>query len=233
MTNIYKKVSIYSKERIFICDTILLSKKDEVVTMIVPEEAVDIIYTNMILTLYDDVYGLITYRAELIDFKKEIIQSNFEYTVQFHLIEKLEVVQRRSNVKVKTMIPTKIKLVDEDGKIIIDEETKEPIEYEGTIRDISAAGILLITKEELNIGQNFTFLFEKCKNPFEITAEILRHQPQENDKTIKGYGCQFLDLSLTEESYVRQYVFRVQVIEKKRDSSDWIHDEDEDLENAE
>lgn len=233
MTNIYKKVSIYSSERIFICDTTLLSKKDEIVTMIVPEEAIDVIYTNMILTLYDDVYGLITYRAEMIDFKKEIIHSNFEYTVQFHLIEKLEVVQRRSNVKVKATIPTKIKLVDENGKIMIDKETKELLEYEGTIKDISAAGILLITKEKLNVGQNFTFLFEKCKRPFEITAEILRHQPQEQDETIKGYGCQFLNLSLSEESFVRQYVFRVQLEEKKKDSSDWIQDEDEELENVE
>lgn len=228
-----KKVSIYNMNKEFICDAMLLNKKEEIVTIVIQKEMVSAIYTDMILTLYDDVYGLITYEVKLIGFEKEIVHSDTEYTVKFQLGNELEVLQRRSNVKVKTMIPVKFRLIDEDGNFIIDKTTKKIAEYEGVIKDLSAGGVLLVTKEELNTGQFFSFLFEECSKPFEITAEILRYQMQEQEEEeAMGYGCHFLDLALPKESMVRQYVFRVQVLKKKKESMGWVESEEEELEDA-
>lgn len=222
MTNIYKKASIYNLNKMFICDTEVIGKQDDIIILIIPENLAPKLPTDLIITLYDDIYGLITYKAKIIQFKRRVSKnSQFEYMVKFKLIKKIGIVQRRSNVKVKTEIKTIIEFTDENWYKLINEDTKEPIRYTVVIKDISAAGILFKTKEKFDIGQYFIFTFNKCSKPFEVKAEILRIQKYDNEYF--GYGCRFINLTLSKESIIRQYVFRMQIISKKNFSDNFLN----------
>lgn len=215
MINNYTKARIYTSDKVFIGNANVTGKYgDKQVLMMVPEDVLKKMYTSFIITLYNDAYGLITYKGELVEYKKTLNKDEetvFDVTIE--LLDTLDIVQRRGNVKMKVTMPVTISLIDLLGSPILEERTGNPIQHSATIKDISASGVLITMNGNLEVGQRFDFLFNKAAAPFLITAEILR--VQDYDDGLKGYGCKFYNVSAAKETIVRQYVFKLQLLEQK------------------
>ncbi len=78
-------------------------------------------------------------------------------------------------------------------------------EFVGSIRNISAGGIYLVSQEALAINEqlSFSYAFRNIERPYVV--EILWAQ-REGDEGF-GYGCRFLDMTNGAESAVRNFVF--------------------------
>lgn len=222
MSNIYRKATIYNLNKVMICDAEVLGKRDNVITIMLKENISSKMHSDLYVTLYDDVYGLLTYKSKIIEYKK-IVSASFsiQYKVRCELIDLVEILQRRNNVKVKTNISTTITLVDDEDEEIINLKTQRPFDYAAFIKDISASGVFVTTEEELAISQRFVFIFSESPKPIRIISEIIRIQKL--SKGGYGYGCKFLNMSDSMESVVRRFVFKVQLSESRNDvTSDWI-----------
>ena len=79
-------------------------------------------------------------------------------------------------------------------------------EFEGTIVNISAGGIQLVTKQELEMGDVlfFTYAFRTLERPFSV--RILHRR--EKDEMGIHYGCCFIGMTTGGELAVRGYVFK-------------------------
>lgn len=218
MMEITQKASIYTLNKYFICDANVIRIDGNELYLLITEDVFSELSTDLYVTIYDDVYGLLTYKGKVAEFTKEILSAyEIHYKLKCVLVEMIEVIQRRNNVKVKVTMPTTMVLLDIENRPISDGKTRKVINHNITIKDISASGILFISKEKYTIGQRFLFVFDKCAKPIEIVAEILRTQEHEND--FKGYGCKFLNVPEAKEEIVRQFVFKMQILAKKRNSA--------------
>lgn len=207
------KVSIYTRTKSFLCKSIIDSKIDNVISLTMPSSIIESLNADVLAVLYDETYGLMTYNATIISYRKKISKGfKTSYTVRMVLGELIDIEQRRNNVKVKTNFTVTITMCDYEGNIQHGVD-KKPVECAGTVRDMSAAGVFLIISEKFDVGQCFLFDFNKGSAPIRIQAEIIRVQNLEDSLT--GYGCRFVDISSSKEAIVREYVFRKQLLERK------------------
>lgn len=122
--------------------------------------------------------------------------------LDFQILEKKEPIQRRRDLKVKTDIDVEVRLLNpQKGHCI------------GKIEDLSASGLLFATETALSIGQEFSFLFEEIEQPIQLTARILNQY--ENGRKNR-FGCELQYLSETEIEILRQYVFRMEALQRKK-----------------
>ena len=84
---------------------------------------------------------------------------------------------------------------------------------EGIIEDISASGLLFITKEELVENQQFLVPLPAVAPQMMPRAKVIRLQKEEEGYI--GYGCCFMGLRTGEEEALRQYVFKAQVMQRR------------------
>lgn len=84
-----------------------------------------------------------------------------------------------------------------------------------TIKDLSASGLLFVSDQNFEPGTNFSFDFPDMENNPEVTARIVKKRPVRIDG-LTGYGCQFVHLSSALESEIRKFVFRQDVLYKKK-----------------
>lgn len=153
---------------------------------------------DVLLVLTSPTLGLLPYICTLLP---DSLTGTNEATEQhmkldFLIREKKQNIQRRRDYKVKTDIELDVKLT---GPLHGD--------CHGKIEDLSAGGILFATEWRLEIGQEFTFLFEQTKTPLQLTARVLNIY--RNDR-IKRYGCALQELSTAEEETLRQCVFQIE-----------------------
>lgn len=215
MLNSYTKAIIYTADKIFVGNAEVAGKYgDQEVVLRMSRELADGMHASLIITLYNDAYGLITYKGQFIEYS-EIPSEGDELLceVKCELLEMLEIIQRRGNVKAKVSIPVTITLLGTQGTPMLDDESGTPVQHSVIIKDVSASGILFVTKELIDPGQHIDFLFSRCAAPFLVTAEVLRVQEYANG--LNGYGCKFYGLSAAKESIIRQYVFKLQLLEHR------------------
>jgi len=204
----YSKAQIYTIEKIFLGNAMVMGTPDkDIVVLMVEDDAFDRLCTSFILTLCSDAHGLITYSAEVVDFRR-FSDADKTYEVNCRLLDLIGVVQKRENFKVKISVDAVVVLYEGDGTPVIDKEKGTHVECSVVLRDLSASGVLVQTRKLLTVGQVIGFIFEYADPPFPVYAEILREQDY-NDGS-KGYGCRFLSLNVAEEASIRRYVFRVQ-----------------------
>lgn len=78
--------------------------------------------------------------------------------------------------------------------------------FEGTIKNLSAGGLLLLTEKEIpeNSVLGFSYAFRRLERPFIIRVMHCRRKTHEGSY----YGCVFINLSERAEAAIRGYVFR-------------------------
>lgn len=167
---------------------------DDRITFIVKDEVFDNMHTSFILTLSNDAYGLISYRAEIITFMKESVEHGTRRVV-VRLVEFIERVQRRENFKIKVPISIVIRCGGD--------------ECQAEIKDISASGVLVAVDMELCVGQTFDFTFNQLPTSFDLTAEVLRCNV--NEAGVRECGCRFINMTVEKESSIRRFIFRLQL----------------------
>ena len=209
MVDEYTKAQIFNNDNIFLGNAMVVGKKrvNEEVALLVEDHVFEELYTDFILRLSNDAYGVITCTARVVDFIRDS-DAFRTYEIRCELLEMLNLVQNRENFKIKTSAPAVVTIYENDGTPVFDAEKGAFIRYPVTLKDISASGVLVETQKDFNEGQVFEFTFEHDDPPFIVYAEILRKQEYPDGN--KGYGCRFLNLNVAEESSIRRYVFQLQ-----------------------
>jgi len=211
-------INRYGAAKIYTTEKVLLGKAqaagkfgDKKISLKIDDNIMDGLNTSFIIILENDAYGLITYRAVLTEFRKAPEVDNM-YEVKCELMETLEIIQRRESFKFKVSIPVIIALYDSSKSPIFDNASRTHIKIPVLVKDISASGILIITKEELQVGNIIDFVFEEAKEPFLIEAEILRSQDYGEGDI--GYGCRFINLDADKDMKINRYIFESQFKKK-------------------
>lgn len=112
------------------------------------------------------------------------------------VLETLSKNQRREDLKVTVSVPVQVRF---DGRL-----------WPGTIANISAGGVLLMSPLTAHRGDNLLFQFKEAGETIPLNAQVLRVElrPTQNGKLTYGYGCRFVDLKPGHESLLRNYVFQ-------------------------
>ena len=129
--------------------------------------------------------------------------------MELEIVEEQESIQRRRDIKVKVEVEVNVNLLSSNGIIPMKPSCV------GHIKDISASGLFFVAPMFLKIGQEFSFVFPETSPPLPLTARIIRNQKV--DAAHLGYGCMFVYRNLTDEEVLRQYVFRKQVEQRRRE----------------
>jgi len=177
--------------------------KDEEKVLISADEFYVLAETEYLVT-YADNLGVFYLRCAYEGF--EMDGAVFVFTMR--VVDTVNIVQRRQDLKIKTNIPIKITLLDIGGKIKIDPTTMKALQIPAMLRDISAGGIMVDTEYHMDVNQTIMFPFDKGSYPIMINAQVIREQS--HDERIYRYGCRFLNNNSGKESVIREYVFRLE-----------------------
>lgn len=196
------KCSIYDLDNRYICDAQVISVGEEEASLALLDDYSEQLTPDVLVTFYDSVDGLNTYFCTLFQYKGIIVPHYRSYfSVSCRLRERRGVLQRRRDIKVKTAFKIDLSTKNSDFHTIT---------LEGTVLDISAGGLFFIAKEELVVGNEFSFAFKKGSVPMFLEGVILRCQEVSYPERT-GYGCRFIHLSAAKESVIREFVFREQI----------------------
>ena len=135
-------------------------------------------------------------------------QDGLYYDMIFRIEELIQSTQRRQDLKMKTNIPIKLTLVDQDDKVMTDPQTMRAITIPAMLRDISAGGIMIDTEIELRVNQKIYFPFDKGSSPIMVPVIVLREQ--DSSTNYHRYGCRFYNMNSGKEAIIREYVFRLE-----------------------
>ncbi len=217
-----KKASIYSLQNAFLCDAAVSNIKEDSVTLTLKDSGADFLTSEVNVTFYDGAKGLVTYFCELSGYKEFMTAPNvFTSRVHCTLCKQLSTVQRRNDVKVPVNIPMRFSYSS---------GSEVEVNVTGTIRNISAGGIFFTCHYTFLTGSIVEFSFSPRQDiaPILLKAEILRAQDMDSmqqsfrmdagDMDLRGYGCRFIDLSPHAEAQLRNYVFREDLIRRKKSS---------------
>ncbi len=84
-----------------------------------------------------------------------------------------------------------------------------------TVKDMSAGGFMFASEEDWEIGTTLSFIFSAGKTPAYVAAMIKKIRPTRFEN-LKGYGCQFINLTPSAEAAVRNFVFQEEVLQRRR-----------------
>lgn len=157
-----------------------------------------------IVDFYDGQQGLIRSLCDMTLKKNpKAYETGEPWMADCVLMKVYESFQRQKDVRVKVQLAAEFMLPD--GKY-----------FSGTVKNISAGGLYLMTARELGSGQTFSFTYSFKTEPFQIIARVLRVQELYGGY---GYGCKFENLSPGEEAEVRNFVYQTQIqrqLERRR-----------------
>lgn len=149
---------------------------------------------------YDIQQGLVRCFCEIL-IQKNTYASRMEepWMADCQILEIYDVYQRQQDLRVKT-------------RFSIDCRTTDNEFFVGSVRNLSAGGLYIITGQAMKEGDIFFFSHRFDDVQCYLKAQVLRIKLVGSGF---GYGCKFLGLSGNEEAAVRKYVFAKQ-IEKSR-----------------
>lgn len=151
---------------------------------------------------YDMQQGLIRCFCEVVI--RRNVQDNRllePWTADCEVLEVSDVFQRQMDLRVRVHISTEFTLAN--GEFFV-----------GTIRNISAGGIFLVTSQAIRTGEYFSFTYRFEKELCELKAKILRARGITSGGF--GYGCKFVDLQPETEATIRKFVFAKQMERQKK-----------------
>ena len=135
-------------------------------------------------------------------------QEGATYLIIMKVDDVIQTTQRRQDLKMKTNIPIKLTLLDDDDKVLTDPETRRSVTIPAMLRDISAGGIMIDTETELKVNQKLMFPFDKGSSPIMVSVLVLREQAR--GANYLRYGCRFINNNSGKEAILREYVFRLE-----------------------
>ena len=112
------------------------------------------------------------------------------------VLETVSQQQRREDLKVTVSVPVQVRFRDRL--------------WPGTIANISAGGVLLMSPLNAHKGDMLHFQFNEMGESIPLAAQVLRVElrPTQGGKLTYGYGCRFVDLKPGHESLLRNFVFQ-------------------------
>ncbi len=216
---INESVEIYTEDKQFIMNGKYIDKDDDFLEIAVPakegviETLKFLIDQKLQVILTSETYGLIPVLCLLAEEDvpdlEDLDEGQQYFSMELEIVEEQESIQRRRDIKVKVDIEVNANLLSSNGI------TPMKPSCVGHIKDISASGLFFVAPMFLKIGQEFSFVFPETSPPLPLTARIIRNQKV--DAAHMGYGCMFVYRNLTDEEVLRQYVFRKQVEQRRRE----------------
>lgn len=200
-----RKATIYDDEKNLLCHASVFLDEDTNIRISVSKEFDATIQENFEIIFFDPVMGLIPCRCTLSD--KDSLSKD---TVSFlcNIVERGEQIQRRMDIKVPVDIDIVMRTDEIVGGIldIVDGG------YSAKLMDISAGGTYLVSKMCVNQGAIIEFQLTETKTPIHLSAKVLRsmRQVDEAGNVTYGHGCQFVELSRSDEMQLRAFVYQVE-----------------------
>ena len=149
------------------------------------------------IDFYDKQQGMIVTLSEVVMKRNPAFpDSPYPWMGVCDVKEVLRVVQRQNDVRVS--VAMELPFMKEG-----DEETH----FFGIIRNLSAGGIFMETREALKEDDIVRFHYRFDKKDRELKLVVV--WVKTNDRGTYGYGLRFLRMSSVEESEVRNHVFRL------------------------
>ena len=127
--------------------------------------------------------------TKVLDFKPGLLTC--EMPQDFH-----ELPERRKFVKIDCKLDAIITYYGSD-------------EIKATIKDISVGGVFISTNQEIELGT----ICEIQISDIKVTTRVCIHRRQDD---YSGYGCIFTKLSEKDEQAIMQYIFQLQIAERKK-----------------
>lgn len=215
-----KQASIYSPQNEYLCPATVSRIEEDSVTLTMGGLDNDLLPSDVHVTFFDSVKGLVTYSCELLDFRPATHASGKGHiSARCVIHEQLALVQRRRDIKVPVNISIVLSAKTSRGEVT---------NVLATIWNISAGGILFTCSHPFNEGDVVEFTFPEDSGLPKVTlqAEILRIQDRSsllqltsstaNESELLGFGCYFVHLSAQTEAQIRNYVFRQDLIRRRR-----------------
>ncbi len=217
------KAAIYDNDGdTILCQASVRDVDGNTATLVFDENDIEILESEMIITFYDDVLGLITYNCQLAAGKKFIDKDRkYKQALKCVLGEQLSVLQRRSDIKVHVDIPVRLLIpptVELPPEFSEGEKHRGATIVVGTAFDLSAGGLFLHTLCDIPEESSFSILLPVSSDKaIELDVTMLRKVPPEENAENKnfGYGCKFVNMSSSTETTIRSFVFRQQMLNRK------------------
>ncbi len=218
-----QKAAIFDNDgETIICQALVREIESDSATLIFNEDDVDLLESEMIITFYDEVSGLITYTCLLSGGKKFIGRDRrYKQALKCVLKEQVSVLQRRSDIKVHVEIPIRLLI---PPTVPIPEEFAQGDLLRGDnvvvgkAIDLSAGGIFITSLCEIEETSEFKILLPiSSDKAIEVGVKILRVVEPLEDSTIEefGYGCKFINVNNATETAIRNFVFRQQMLHRQ------------------
>lgn len=148
------------------------------------------------IDFYDGQSGIVRCQCELVIKKNTQANRAAEpWAADCSILKVRDTFQRQKDLRVKVDIPTEF--ISEKGSY-----------FSGTIGNISAGGLFLLTAAPLEKQEHFSFRCRFTGEPFQVEAKVLRV-----GALVRGeysYGCQFVGLSMDAEAAIRKFVYMKQ-----------------------
>lgn len=127
-------------------------------------------------------------------------------TVKIDGLKVVTKIQRRKDLKVRVRFDAQIYRMS--GKAT----------YSSNVRviDISAGGVGFNSRENFPADDRYYYIFNRNGKNLSIKMKILRQKPIEGGYF---YGCQFYDVSPSDEENIRQFVYKMQLLQKKLENA--------------
>lgn len=151
---------------------------------------------------YDTQQGLIRCFCEVV-LRKNVQENRMlePWTADCEVLEIANIFQRQQDLRVRVHISTEFTM--DSGMFFV-----------GTIRNISAGGIYLVTSQAIKTGERLTFTHRFEKELCQMKVEILRVRGAATGGF--GYGCKFINLPSETEATIRKFVFAKQMEKQKQ-----------------
>ncbi len=191
---------------------------DNVATLIIKDDVIDDLDSQMNITFLDANHGLVIYKCNLSAPKRYLSSKGGEWlnAVECELIEALSSLQRREDFKIKVdlnvsaIIPLEVEIPD-DFKDYSAEFGHNIVK--GKSVNISAGGIYFTCNFKFHSDlQTNIYISLSSGNKIRVSVAILRIDELTNKDGSKyyGYGCKFTKLPSGIESTIRNFVFQKQ-----------------------
>lgn len=200
---VHNKIEIRNQQDKIITNGTIISFSEKEYTIIFENLNVLTEQQDVRVYIFDDIEGIQVYKAKI----RYIIEDKATVV----LGDKINIMQRRKNVKVKYVQEADIKAYLMNNKEISSLTLSKPILIK--ITDIGAGGIFFISSEYIGIGQKFNLDLVYQGHAITIMVQIIRTQKVENFKI--GYGCKFINLTKQQESFLTSTVFKLQLKSKQ------------------
>ena len=179
-------------------------KQDGSIMLFFQTQKLRSVRVKTVVDFYDQVQGVIRSRCE------RVIQHNIygsklkePWMATCDLLEVYDVYQRQKDLRVEVQIRAEFR-TEATGWF-----------FSGTIQNISAGGVFIVTKQALKKNDRFLFNYTFGSELVELRAKVLRVTGLVQGGGY-GYGCQFVGLSKEAEAAVRKFVYTKQMQKQKQ-----------------